>query len=654
MFSQPRINDIASLYQGNPGALQQRIQQEQQAKPGLPPDLQKLLALQIITSEQDAMKRNQALQQLQQTGQQPTVAQSVEQKAKQALQSRMLQEQRKQQGLQALAQQAPPGPIPEGVPQPERQPEPQGLDQLPANIGEFAGGGIVAFNGEGESEVPKPKRQYTLQEQGEDWVKRKIEAEMAQEEAARRSAESAGRIPGESRRAPEGGERIEGSEFGRNVMNTLAALPGAGAARAFSGGIRGLAAALAGLVGGDRANAPEVPAAAPAQPAPRQPAPGEVAPEEMAGFDRATAEYMARRGAPPAPRAEPPAAPRTAPPVATPAAAPATVLPTAAAPAREAPTMPKDIRDSYNAALRASLAVDPEAQRKAETNRFRSEVGERPTASLETLAQEIAAQRRKITERADPMTDLLRGIALSPRGERWMFSGARGAEYADRVQAAREAQLLDLMKQQMEAQSKIEESKYGFKEKAFTIGNEAYKNAYESKRKALEAAGMDAREADKLAKDYAQMASNEAIEASRRASAEKIAGMPARVGVSPSEERYIREWMKNNPGKTYVDAYEAYKMSGMAGKENRSALIEKYAQDWNKMDIMERNNLKAQGILTREDYINDMLRITGQATGKDMGAREPSGPVSVTAGGKTYQFPSQAAADKFKAQAGIK
>ena len=27
MFSQPRINDIASLYQGNPGALQQRIQQ---------------------------------------------------------------------------------------------------------------------------------------------------------------------------------------------------------------------------------------------------------------------------------------------------------------------------------------------------------------------------------------------------------------------------------------------------------------------------------------------------------------------------------------------------------------------------------------------------------------------------------------------------
>ena len=79
MFSQPRINDIASLYQGNPGALQQRIQQEQQAKPGLPPDLQKLLALQIITSEQDAMKRNQALQQLQQTGQQPTVAQSVEQ-----------------------------------------------------------------------------------------------------------------------------------------------------------------------------------------------------------------------------------------------------------------------------------------------------------------------------------------------------------------------------------------------------------------------------------------------------------------------------------------------------------------------------------------------------------------------------------------------
>lgn len=554
MFSQPRINDIASLYQGNPGALQQRIQKEQQAKPGLPPDLQKLLALQIITSEQDAMKRNQALQQLQQTGQQPTVAENVQQQAKQVLQARMLQEQQKQQGLQALMQQAQPTQIPEGVPQPESQPEAQGLDQLPSNMGEFAGGGIIAFNGEEDSEVPKPKRQYTLQEQGKDWVERKLAAEAEQEKAARRSEESAARIPGESRQAPQGGERIESSEFGRNILNTLASLPGAGAARAFTGGARGLVAALAGLIGGDKANAPEAPRQAPAAPtnfADQVPA------AEMAGFDRATADYMAQRAAPPAPPAAPraeapprPAAPR--PPVA-PAA------PAAAAPQPGASISP-EIRKAYEQALRASLATDPEAMRKQEAERFRTEVGERPTASLETLAQEIAAQRQKIAGRADPLTDFLQGIAQSPRGERWMFSGARGADYANKQQAAREAQLLDLMKQQMEVQGKVEESKYGFKEKLFTVGNAAYQAAYESKRKALEAAGLDVREADRLAKEYAQIASTEAINAANRKSQEKIAGMPARV--SPNEERYINEWLKRNPGKSFVDAYEAFKMSG--------------------------------------------------------------------------------------------
>lgn len=42
---------IAALYRGNPGALDARIKEEQQAKPGMPPDLAKLLALQIDVNE---------------------------------------------------------------------------------------------------------------------------------------------------------------------------------------------------------------------------------------------------------------------------------------------------------------------------------------------------------------------------------------------------------------------------------------------------------------------------------------------------------------------------------------------------------------------------------------------------------------------------
>lgn len=146
MQTQPSAQGIASLYMGNPGALQQRIQKDQQAKPGLPPDLKELMALNIVTNEGDAVKRQQAMDALNQmapAGQEPpTVAQSIQEQAKQKMQAQMLQQQRQQQGLQALAQQAPSMGVPEGVPQPEAQP--QGIDELPVDM-EFAGGGIVAF-----------------------------------------------------------------------------------------------------------------------------------------------------------------------------------------------------------------------------------------------------------------------------------------------------------------------------------------------------------------------------------------------------------------------------------------------------------------------------------------------------------------------------
>jgi ribosomal protein L5 len=76
---QPSAQGIASLYQGNPGALQQKIQQEQQAKPGMPQDLSKLMALNIVTNEADAAKRQEAMNQLQQLmGQQPPAGGSAE------------------------------------------------------------------------------------------------------------------------------------------------------------------------------------------------------------------------------------------------------------------------------------------------------------------------------------------------------------------------------------------------------------------------------------------------------------------------------------------------------------------------------------------------------------------------------------------------
>ena len=132
---QTTVNDIASLFMGNPGALQNRIQKEQQAKPGIPPDLKELLALQQIQEQLQAAQQQQALQNPQN---QPTVAQSLQQAAKQALMARQVQAQQMQ-----MAKEGQMG-LPQGLPQPQRQPE-MGLDQIPTNLGEYYGGGIVAF-----------------------------------------------------------------------------------------------------------------------------------------------------------------------------------------------------------------------------------------------------------------------------------------------------------------------------------------------------------------------------------------------------------------------------------------------------------------------------------------------------------------------------
>jgi len=171
---QTTVNDIASLFMGNPGALQNRIQKEQQAKPGIPPDLKELLALQQIQEQLQAAQQQQALQNPQN---QPTVAQSLQQAAKQALMARQVQAQQQQMARSGL-----PMAVPQGTPQPQRQPQ-MGLDQIPTNLGEYYGGGIVAFK----------------------------EGDLVE------------KIPGQSDYVAPEGEKIDSSELERNIRNTILA-----------------------------------------------------------------------------------------------------------------------------------------------------------------------------------------------------------------------------------------------------------------------------------------------------------------------------------------------------------------------------------------------------------------------------------------------
>ena len=155
-ITNPSVQGIASMFRGTPGALQANIQKDQKANPSLPPDLTKALALNIDLNEQDAGKKQMAMQQLQQLqaqgGKPPTIMQKLEQQAQ--MKQQQQQEQMMKQAMQARMQQAQaqqaqqpqqPAGLPAGLPQEAPQPEAQGIDQAPSNL-QMASGGIVAFD----------------------------------------------------------------------------------------------------------------------------------------------------------------------------------------------------------------------------------------------------------------------------------------------------------------------------------------------------------------------------------------------------------------------------------------------------------------------------------------------------------------------------
>lgn len=109
----------------------------------------------LATGEMQAKeKRAEMLNNLQGAaqGNQPSVKEQIEEKA--GLMALQQAQMAQQQGAAAAPQ--PGGPVPEGTPEPDQQPQAEGgIDQLPSNI-ELAGGGIVAFAGKGPSKVVNP------------------------------------------------------------------------------------------------------------------------------------------------------------------------------------------------------------------------------------------------------------------------------------------------------------------------------------------------------------------------------------------------------------------------------------------------------------------------------------------------------------------
>jgi hypothetical protein len=129
------IDQLVDTYKGNPQPLQKKVQEAQQKQPPgkVPPDLEEALALQEIAELKQGAQNQQAMQ----AG---GAQQSVVDKLKQML-----------GGVQAQGQ------VAQGAPaqgQPVMAARGGSIAQLMSNLGRhYAGGGIIAFNGEEDSDV---------------------------------------------------------------------------------------------------------------------------------------------------------------------------------------------------------------------------------------------------------------------------------------------------------------------------------------------------------------------------------------------------------------------------------------------------------------------------------------------------------------------
>lgn len=585
---QPSANGIASLFQGNPAALQQRVQKEQQAKPGLPPDLTELMALQILTEENDAAQRQAAMNQLQQAGgaNMPTVAQTLQERAKQALQARMMQ-------AQQQAQQPPqPQPIPTAPPadQPEASPEmlqqlaalqaqgKGGLDQLPSNVGNYAGGGIIAFNGEERSDVPDEK---LTPEEAKDILERMRARTMPQAE------------PSEDR------DRLERELEMRRI-----------AARA-------------------AANQPSQPRVVS-----EVPPGGPDLPQGIAG--------ARRYPKPPEARMEPPA-----PPAAPPTARPAT--PPQPRPSPMGILTPEQASQVKQVQL-DRLNLNPYERERLAREEAEKFVGAPETASLQSLADELAAKRQRIAQRQQEnkgFDALMRNIAAAPRGLTSAAAGVFGSERMRATERELETQDFETLKSMLETQAKISDVKRGWKKDLFTIGKAEFDKVYKDNYDAAKELNKSDAEAKKLAQEAV-------LEADRQANALKVAGIYAgpQQAANARIEKAIKSMMDANKDMTYDQALLAVTSptSHMASDKQKLADLRAAAAS---LAILA-DPMKNPDPDSQKKAAQDLAMITSMMAkmgGADLGSSEP---VTVTAGGKTYSFPNQAAADKFKAQAGIK
>jgi len=332
-----------------------------------------------------------------------------------------------------------------------------GLDQLPSNVGNYAGGGIIAFQTGGDT--PRPDK-----EDPEERDRREREMEI-QRLIARAEADKQDRPRVVSQVPPGGPDLPQGIAGARRYPKPPEV----------------------------RMDTPTPPSAPPATPPQPRPAPmGILTPEQASQVKQVQLDRL-----------------------------------------------------NLNPYERERLA-------REEAEKF---VGAPETASLQSLADELAAKRQRIAQRQQEnkgFDALMRNIAAAPRGLTSAAAGVFGSERMRATERELETQDFETLKSMLETQAKISDVKRGWKKDLFTIGKAEFDKVYKDNYDAAKELNKSDAEAKKLAQEAV-------LEADKQANAVKVANIYAgpQMAANARIERAIASYKKANPKATDYEAQMA-------------------------------------------------------------------------------------------------
>ena len=327
---------------------------------------------------------------------------------------------------------------------------------------------------------------------------------------------------------------------------------------------------------------------------------------------------------------------------------------------------PPDTRSAEDI-LRESMRVNEETRRAEAVARQKAELGAPDTTQIDRLIAENQARKEKLAGPKpgyDAMMEYLEQIALGG-GRTSAESGALGASRQRTLQKAREAEQNTLTDKMIDLAQRKTDTGYQYKKDLFQTGNVAAEAAIKQKYDAAIAVARSDQEKLKLAQE-------------KDLELKKLAMEGQKVGA-----------MRINPALQIADAIQKASperlkaieqgIAGVYGNKSGqtdAALLGKYeaavkAVNEKYLEKDMRQYKKDEKAAWKADYERDLKAVNenyaqygvGPLAGKGLPSAVPSaspsappatGGYTVTAGGKVYNFPTQAAADAFKQASGAK